>query len=274
MSCREANGSTTHRVPVHEQYPAGDLFASVKIGTKIFSSPLSKAGLTARFAVHSFICIGVMTLALWFIVSNYLINSMLEREWETTAQFVIADAKEYLTAEDFRTKDRQSVGHKFDALFQHLVLLPNIVRFKVYNPEGVVIWSDDKRLVGSSFADNEELKQAIQGRVVADVSSLTKKENVFEQDYQRLVEVYVPIYSDDSRELLGVFETYKRADPIYRDIRQARMVVLIGALGGGLLLYLSLFAIVRQAARKINEQQANLLKMQSQLVASQRLAAV
>jgi two-component system, NtrC family, sensor histidine kinase HydH len=246
----------------------------VKIGTKILSSPLRKAGLTARFAVDSFICIGGMTLALWFIVSNYLINSLLEREWETTAQFVIADAKEYLTAEDFRTKDRQSVGHKFDALFHHLVLLPNIVRFKVYNPEGVVIWSDDKRLVGSSFADNEQLQQALRGRVVADVSSLTKKENVFEHDYQRLVEVYVPIYSDNSRELLGVFETYKRADPMYRDIREARMVVLMGALGGGLLLYLSLFAIVRQAARKINEQQANLFKMQSQLVASQRLAAV
>jgi signal transduction histidine kinase len=39
-------------------------------------------------------------------------------------------------------------------------------------------------------------------------------------------------------------------------------------------LYLSLFAIVRQAARKIDEQQENLLKMQAELVASQRMAAV
>ena len=42
----------------------------------------------------------------------------------------------------------------------------------------------------------------------------------------------------------------------------------------GLLLYLSLFAIVRQAARKIKEQEENLLKVQSDLVASQRMAAV
>jgi two-component system NtrC family sensor kinase len=39
-------------------------------------------------------------------------------------------------------------------------------------------------------------------------------------------------------------------------------------------LYASLFAIVRQAARKIDEQQANLLRIQSELVASQRMAAV
>jgi len=50
--------------------------------------------------------------------------------------------------------------------------------------------------------------------------------------------------------------------------------VLLGALGGGLLLYLSLFAIVRQAARKIKEQQENLLQVQSDLVASQSMAAV
>jgi hypothetical protein len=74
---------------------------------------------------------------------------------------------------------------------------------------------------------------------------------MFLSTIQRAVQVYVPIYSDATRELLGVMEIYRQADPIDRDIREARIVVLLGALGGGLLLYLSLFAIVRQAARKI-----------------------
>jgi len=39
-------------------------------------------------------------------------------------------------------------------------------------------------------------------------------------------------------------------------------------------LYLSLFAIVRQAGRKIDEQQQNLLTVQSELISSQRMAAV
>ena len=90
----------------------------------------------------------------------------------------------------------------------------------------------------------------------------------------RVVEVFVPIYSEGTRELLGVMEIHKRADSIDRDVREARIVVLLGALCGGLLLYLSLFAIVRQAARKIKEQEENLLKVQSDLVASQRMAAV
>jgi two-component system, NtrC family, sensor histidine kinase HydH len=236
---------------------------------------LREASLTTRFAVHSFVCIGLMTVALWFLVSNYLIAQILQREWEATAKAVRVDVKELLTEYDFKAQDRKSVGHKFDALLQYMRRTPDIVRFKVYNPKGIVIWSDDKRLVGKSFTDNDELEQALQGKVVADMSSLSKPENVFEQEtVARAVELYVPIYAEGGRELLGVFETYKRADSIYRDIREARMVVLLGAMGGGLLLYVSLFAIVRQAAKKIAEQQENLLSMQSELVASQRMAAV
>ncbi len=244
-------------------------------GRKSLSCLLSNAALTTRFAVYSFVCVAIMTGALWFIVSDYLINQILKREWKMTADIVRLEAKEYLTADDFKSKDGKAVGHKFDELFRHITLMPDIVRFKVYNPQAVVIWSDDKRLVGQLFTDNDELQHALRGEIVADMSSLTKRENVFEHDsFQRAVEVYIPIYSDAPRELLGVIEIYKNATAIYRDINEARLLVLIGALGGGLLLYLSLFAIVRQAARKIDEQQKNLLAVQSELVASQRMAAV
>jgi signal transduction histidine kinase len=248
----------------------------MKIAAKINSFLFQQASLTTRFAVHSFICIGIIMVALWFLVSNYLINGILRREWETTAQFVRTEVREFLTAEDFTAKDRKPVGQKFAALLRHITLMPDIVRFNVYNPQGVAIWAAvDKKLVGRSFADNQKLQEAIQGKVVADMSSLIQKENVSERDSpKKVVEIFIPVYSEVTRELLGVMEIYKRADPIDRDIREARIVVLLGALCGGLLLYLSLFAIVRQAARKIKEQEENLLKVQSDLVASQRMAAV
>jgi two-component system sensor histidine kinase HydH len=248
----------------------------MKVAAKINSLLFQQASLTTRFAVHSLICIGIMTVALWFLVSNYLINGILRREWETTAQFVRTEVREFLTAEDFTTKDRKPVGPKFAALLRHITLMPDILRFNVYNPQGVAIWAAvDKKLVGRSFADNDKLQEAIQGKVVANMSSLSQKENVSERDSsKKVVEVFIPIYSEVTRELLGVMEIHKRADSIDRDIREARIVVLLGALCGGLLLYLSLFAIVRQAARKIKEQEENLLKVQSDLVASQRMAAV
>jgi two-component system, NtrC family, sensor histidine kinase HydH len=244
-------------------------FAKIKI-----SSLAEGADLTTRFAIHSFICIGIMAVALWFIASHYMISEILDREWDSTAQFVRTEVKEFLTAEDFKTKDRKSVGHKFEQLLGHVTQMPNIVRFKVYNPKGVVIWSDDKRLVGKSFPSNKELRGAIGGNIVADVRSLNKVQDFTSDGVERGVEVYIPVYSDNPRELLGVFEIYKKADSIYREILDARIAVLLGTLAGGVLLYLSLLVIVRQAGKKIEEQQADLVRMQSELVSSQRMAAV
>jgi two-component system, NtrC family, sensor histidine kinase HydH len=247
----------------------------MKLESFLFKPLFSQASLTTRFAVHSFICIGVMTVALWFIVSNYLINQILAREWQMTAQLVRADVRKFLEDYDFKAEDRKSVGHKFVALLDHMRLSPDITRFKVYNPKAVVIWSDDKRLVGKSFTNSPQVQRALQGQVIADMSALNASErSVGPQALSSAVQIYIPIYSENGKELLGVFETYRRPDSIFRAIHEARMVVLGGALGGGLLLYLSLFAIVRRAARKIDEQQEHLLKMQSELVASQRMAAV
>src|SRR5688572_11942900 len=173
-------------------------------------SLLASASLTSRFAVYSFVCIGLMTAILWLIVSNYLVKQILEREWETTAQLVRADVRKFLEAYDFHAKDRKSVGHKFAALLDHMRLSPEIVRFRVYNPSAVVIWSDDKQLVGKSFADDLQLQRALRGEVIANLSPSSKKGVPDANALGKIVEVYVPIYSESSQ-LLGVFETYRRA---------------------------------------------------------------
>ena len=247
----------------------------MKPANSSLKSLFASASLTTRFAVYSFLCIGLMSAVLWLIVSHYLIGQILELEWETTAQMVRADVRKFLEDYDFKAQDRKSVGPKFVALLDHMRLSPEILRFKVYNPKGIVIWSDDKRLVGKSFGDNPQLQKALHGAVISDLSSSGESENPYEpRQLSTSIQVYVPIYSENHQELLGVFETYRRPDAIFQHIREARIVVLLGAVGGGLLVYFSLFAIMRQAARQIDEQQMKLLKMQAELIASQRMAAV
>ena len=247
----------------------------MKFGNFQLRSPLANESLTTRFAVYSFLCIGIMTAALWFIVSNYLINQILEREWRTTAQIVRTDVRKFLEEYDFKTKDRKSVGYKFAGLLDYMRLSPEIIGFKVYSPQSVVLWSDNKQLVGKSFPNNLQLQRALRGKVIADMGSFERSESSLDRDTPTTaIGIYVPIYSENGQELLGVFETQRRSDGLVRAVHQARLVVLMGALGGGLLLYISLFAIVRQAARKIDEQHENLLKVRSELVASQRMAVI
>jgi two-component system sensor histidine kinase HydH len=238
-------------------------------------SVYANASLTTRFAIHSLICVCIMTIALWFIVSNYLISQILDREWRTTAQIVRADVRKFLVEYDFKAQDRKSVGPKFAALLDHMRLAPEIIRFRVYNPKAIVIWSDNKQLVGKYFGDNPQLQKALRGNVIADMGERQQSDNTVDgKPASPVVEVYVPIYGENGGELLGVFETYRRPDTILQAVREARLVVFLGAVGGGLLLYVSLFAIMRRAARKIAEQQEHLLKMQAELAASQRMALV
>ena len=102
----------------------------MNLGKLALKSVYSNASLTTRFALHSLVCIGIMTVALWFIVSNYLINQILDREWRTTAQIVRADVRKFLEEYDFKAQDRKSVGPKFAALLEHMRLAPEIIRFR------------------------------------------------------------------------------------------------------------------------------------------------
>ncbi len=238
-------------------------------------NPPKEFNLTKQFAVLSFLCISVLTGALWLIASYYLSKEMLEREWGSTATFIRTEARQRVSPEDFKASDFSTVAHKFERLHQEILMMPEIVRIKVYNLQGTIIWSDEKRLTGSTFVKNPELESALRGQVVAQVSPIAKGENLYERgSFENLVEVYVPIFSKDGKEIIGVIETYRSAETLFKDIQRARLVILLVAVLGGALLYFSLFAIVRRASRKIDEQQGNLLSMQSQLVASQRMAAI
>ena len=269
------------RIPISMPYPMRSqaswqkLRGFMKLDRFRIRASFANASLTTRFALYSFVCVSIMTTALWLIVANYLINQILDREWQTTAQMVRTDVRKFLEDFDFKTKDRKSVGYKFANLLDYVRRSPDILRFKVYSPQSVVLWSDDKQLVGKAFPENRQLQKALRGEVIADMASFERSESSLDRYAPtRAIEIYIPIYSENGSELLGVFETHRRSDGVVRAIHQARLVVLLGAVGGGLLLYLSLFAIVRQAARKIAEQQENLLKMRSELIASQRMAVI
>ena len=67
--------------------------------------------------------------------------------------------------------------------------------FSVYNPKAIVIWSDDKQLVGKSFGDNPQLQKALRGDVIADMSARQQSDNAMDgKATSPVVEVYVPIY--------------------------------------------------------------------------------
>ncbi len=122
-----------------------------------------------------------------------------------------------------------------------------IVRLRVWNADGTVVYSDLGDSIGERFAISHDLEEALAGDIHSGVSSLTKDENRAERDFGKLLEVYVPFGGEDQP--IGAVEFYMGYEPIEAairaDFRQVGLLVLI-MIG---LIYLALVKFAVSAVR-------------------------
>lgn len=96
---------------------------------------------------------------------------------------------------------------RLDAVVRSAVLGPRVVRVKVWTPTGRIVYSDEPRVVGQTFALGEEERSVLSRPTThAEVSDLSRPENRYEQGNRTLLEVYRPVWTPSGQPLL--FETY------------------------------------------------------------------
>jgi len=127
---------------------------------------------------------------------------------------------------------------KFDRLIRSRVLENDVVRVKVWDDTGTIIYSDEPRLIGQRFeleSDEEEVLQ--NGGSAAGLSDLTSPENKYDQQLGRVLEVYTRVQTPDGKPLL--FEVYlsddnlqQRTDALFTQFRPLTV--------GGVVLFLIL----------------------------------
>ncbi len=128
-----------------------------------------------------------------------------------------------------------------------------IERMKIWNSHGVVIYSDNRALMGQSFKPSPELTRALGGKVASSIES-GNEDNPDLRPTGQVLSVYVPIRFGADRRPVGAFEIYLPYAPIAKAIaRETRTVSLILLIGLGLL-YALLFEVVWGASRKIRRQ--------------------
>ena len=228
-----------------------------------------------QFAIGSLVVIALITVALCVATSYFIRRDILEREWDTTSTYVLAQALEKLRPEDFRNPLDRQAQSRFRAFYDGVVKMPDLVRVKIYDANMTVIWSDEPRLIGARFPDNPELGQAMRGRTVVNLEESEKKnENVFESEEPHLVELYVPVVFPATNRIVGVMETYKDPTKVFGEILRAQIAVVTMAVAGAILLHLALLGIMIRADHCIRKQHEELRAVQAQLAGAERLAAV
>jgi signal transduction histidine kinase len=84
----------------------------------------------------------------------------------------------------------------------------SLVRVKVWERDGTIVYSDDDKAIGRRFPLHDDVADTIDDQVsTADISNLTDPENSTERPkFDRLVEVYTPLTLNDGTKL--AFEMY------------------------------------------------------------------
>jgi signal transduction histidine kinase len=96
---------------------------------------------------------------------------------------------------------------RVDRVVRTRVLGGSVVRVKIWNKQGRIVYSDEARLIGQVFLVGDEERAALTRlQTRAEVSDLREPENQFERGYGKLLEVHRPLSTPNGHTLL--FETY------------------------------------------------------------------
>lgn len=219
---------------------------------------LRKLSLVEQFGVASFLVILLLGLALaWVLGRAIKDNALAELAYEardTLERRLIGK----LTPEDFL---QPMVGQRyanFHRWVEESIVSGRTARIKIWNPQGLLVYSDDATQVGKVYTIKEELATALAGRISSEISVLEAQENIPERAFGRLLEVYVPVTFLGSEDVVGAFEIYQFYEPVAAQTANLQRDAYAGlALGLGLL-YLTLFAIVKRASDTLQHQQESL----------------
>lgn len=159
---------------------------------------------------------------------------------------------------------------RLDSTVRANVLGPDVVRVKLWAADGEILYSDEPRLLGQRFALAADEVEAFRlGRAAAEVSDLSRPENLYERGWSKLLEVYLPVQTPGGQTLL--FEAYlpygqisASGDAIWRSF----LPVLIAGLVVLELVQLPLAWSLARRLRRRQEEREGLL--QRAMEASQR----
>jgi signal transduction histidine kinase len=190
----------------------------------------STAGAVAKFALAGLAALALVGVAAFFVMRSIGTSQATDNAKQVTRVVARGIVEPDLTRGVLAEKPASIA--RLDRTVRHRVLGGGIVRIKVWTPGGRIVYSDEHRLIGSHYPLGEDEIDSLRGGdVVSDVSDLSAPENRFEQDFGKLLEVYLPIKGPDGKPLL--FESYQRFSSVTSSgssIWLAFAPALIGAL--------------------------------------------
>ncbi len=131
----------------------------------------------------------------------------------------------------------------------------SILKVKVYNLDGITIFSSDIEEIGQDNSNNPGFLLAARAGQPASKLTFKNRLNTFEGTFQNrdIVESYLPIQHGDG-DIHGVFELYSDVTQLLNRINRSTVQLMVGLLIIFGLLYTALYFLVRRADHTIKRQ--------------------
>lgn len=219
-----------------------------------------------RSALHRFMFWSAATLVL-LVAGSVVVGSTSARhaalnqarmQGATIADSLVAP----LVDRAVRAGDREALS-RMDRAMQARMADGELTRVKVWSRDGHILWSDESELIGRRFTLEEDVV-ALFGtrRATAELSDLSKAENVRERAQGELLEVYAGVVDADSEPV--VFEAYLSTDQMHSDQRRIVLDILPLAIGGLFLFQAAILPLAVSLARRVREGEAQRIHLMRQ----------
>jgi signal transduction histidine kinase len=212
----------------------------------------SVAGAVARFAIT-----GLAGLALLTFVAIQLLSSRGTSEAIRNAKSLTQLAGRGVVAPYITPAllaGQPAAIAALDRTVRARLLEDPVVRVKLWEAGGRIVYSDEHRLIGARYPLRDEESHALHtGGVAAEVSDLTRPENRFERQYHKLLEVYLGLKSTNGKPVL--FELYQRFSSIAASGNRLFRAFFFPAIAVLVLLWLAQIPLAVSLARKLQRGQ-------------------
>jgi len=245
---------------------------------RVRPGPGAPFDLSRWFGIVALLSITSISAAAGYLLSGFVTDRMLHQEGQLTMEFVqsVVLAEKSLLAYFADPTEADSV--QLEAALEHISRMPDVLRANVYDHGRTIIWSSDRLLIGQRFAANDELDEALAGKLVVHGKA---HDGSAKLEHQRLArranlfaEIYVPVRDESGERVIGAIEFYKNPQGLFDALQSLRSYIAVGAALAGGFLYLTLFGLVRRAHLLIREQQRRLVDSETLAVVGEMSSAV
>lgn len=203
-----------------------------------------RQNLLLQFSILSFVVMAIISAVLLLVLTANVRSSVLAEAGEEARDTLALRVTNRLTPADMVNGMTGSRYDEFHRFVQDAVVSDRTARVKVWNPQGMVVYSTDRSQVGQTFPIKPELREALGGGLAGEISVPKAAENAQERLLGTLVEVYAPISFPGRASADGSLEIYQYYAPFAKFIYRQQQVTILVVAAGFAFLYLSLVYVV------------------------------